>query len=59
MKLSSIYDVVKLTPPKRRNFKFELELKLGHQSTVEFRGDYDGDSFKSQKPNLGPLIGLN
>ena len=27
--------------------------------SVEFRGDYDGDSFESQKPNLLPLIGLN
>ena len=59
MKLSLIHDVVKLAPPKRRIFKFELELKLDHQFCVEFRGDYDGDSFKSQKPNLGPLIDLN
>ena len=59
MTSSLLYDVVKLVPPKRQIFKFELESKLDHQSSVEFRGDYDGDNFESLGPNLDPLIGLN
>ena len=59
MTLSLLYDVVKLAPQKRRIFKIELELKLDHQSSVKIRGDYDGDSFESQKPNFDPLIGPN
>ena len=61
MTLLYLYDVVKLAPiaKKRRILRFELDLKIDHQPSVEFCGDYDGDNFESQKPNLHPLIGLN
>ena len=32
-------------------FKFGLEQKLDHHSSVEFHGDSDGDDFKAQKTN--------
>ena len=40
-------------------FKFVLEQKLVHHSSVKFHGDSDGDGFKDQKPIIDPLIGPN
>ena len=40
--------------PKIKIFHFELELNVDCLSNVEFRVDYDGDNFESQKPNLRP-----
>ena len=48
-----------MAPQKRRIFKIEIEMKLDHQSSVKFLGDYDGGIFKSKKPNFDPLIGRN
>ena len=44
---------------KTEFFNFELKQKLNQHSWPEFRGDSDGDAFKTQKPIIDPLIGLN
>ena len=40
-------------------FKFGLEQKSDHHSSVEFRDDSDGNGFEAQKPIIDPLIGPN
>ena len=35
-------------------FNFGIEQKLDHHSCVEYHGDFDGDSFKAQKPRIDP-----
>ena len=43
--------------PKKKNFKFMLEEKLGQHFYVKFDGKCDGDSSEAQKPFLDPRYG--